>query len=47
MSKPMIYGKKICDNKEEEFNQEHLFPRILGYMRGSDIKEGDIMEFRV
>ena len=29
------------DNKERYFNQEHSFPRVLGYERGSDIKEVD------
>jgi hypothetical protein len=38
-------GKR--DNKEWDFNQEHSFPRILEYERKSDIKEVDIMEFRV
>lgn len=25
----------------------HMFPRVSGYRRGSDIKEGDITEVRV
>ena len=34
-----------CDNKKGDLNWEHPFPRIWEYKRGSDIKEGDIMEF--
>ena len=28
-------------------NYKHPFPRVLGYLRVSDIKEVDITEFRV
>ena len=30
-----------------EINQEHPFPRVWGYKRRSDIKEVDIIKFRV
>jgi hypothetical protein len=43
---PWYMGGKR-DNKEWDFNWEHSFPRILEYERKSDIKEVDIMEFRV
>ena len=36
-----------CDNKEGDFNWEHPLPRVLGFRRRSDIKEGDTMEVRV
>ena len=36
-----------CDNKEGVLNQEHPFPRVLGYQRGSDIKEGYITDIKV
>jgi hypothetical protein len=39
-------GEK-CDNKEGDVNGAHPFPRVLGYLRGSDITEGDITEVRV
>ena len=43
----MWYMEGECDNKERNLNWEHMFSRILGYMRGSDIKEGDIAEVKV
>ena len=36
-----------CDNKEEDSNRAHLFPKVLGYMRESDIIEGDITKVKV
>ena len=36
-----------CDNMEGDFRQAHMFPRVWGYKRGSDVTEGDIMEVRV
>jgi hypothetical protein len=43
----------ICDIRERnvtiksEIDYKHLFPRVSGYKRVSDIMEVDIMEFRV
>ena len=41
-----IYMGGNCDNKEGILWYEHPFPRVLGYKRGSDIKEGDITKVR-
>ena len=35
------------DNKEGDLIWEHPFPKVSGYKRGSDIKEGDITVVRV
>ena len=29
--------RKKCDNKEEDLNREHPFPRVARYKKGSDI----------
>ena len=42
----MIYEREFCDD-EGDLSCTHLFPRVLGYKRGSDMMEGDIMEVRV
>ena len=34
----MIYERE-GDNKEGDMDQEHPFPMVLGYQRGSDIRE--------
>ena len=36
-----------CDNKEGGLNWEHMFPRVLGYKRRSDIIECDITDVKV
>ena len=33
-----------CDNKEGDLKWEHPVPRVSGYKRRSDVKEGDITE---
>ena len=50
----ICFNVKTCDiwerkhdNKEWDLNWEHLFPRVLGYKKKSDIKEVDDREFRV
>ena len=41
------YMREEHDDKLWDLNCEHLFPRALGHKRRSDMKEVDIMEFRV
>ena len=36
-----------CDNKDWDLNCEHPFSKVSGYKRRSDVKEFDIMEFRL
>ena len=36
-----------CENKEGDLNWAHPFPRVLGFKRDNDIKEGDNTEVRV
>ena len=36
-----------CDNKEGAIDWDQPLPRILGYKRGSEIKEGDTTKVRV
>lgn len=38
-------GKR--NNSECDLNGDHLYPRVSGYERRSDIKDVNIMEFRV
>lgn len=39
--------KRKRDNEEGDSNGEHAFPRVLGCMRRSHIKESDITEAKV
>ena len=41
------YLREKCDTKKWDLNWERPLPRVLGYKRRSDIKEVDVMEFRV
>jgi hypothetical protein len=45
-NKPWYKGKK-CDSKEWDLNEEHPFPRVLGYQTTTNITRVDIMKFRV
>ena len=36
-----------CDNKKGDLNSAHMFCRVLGYKRGSDITKDDIAKIRV
>ena len=45
--KHLCYTRGKCDDKERHSNREHLFPRVSGYKRRSDIKEECIMEVPV
>ena len=36
-----------CDNKEGYSNQAQIFPRVLGYKKGSDITKSNITDVRV
>ena len=38
-------GKR--ENKEGDLNSTHMFPRVWGYKRRSDIEEGEIADVRV
>ena len=46
MSKPMTHEREM-GQQGGRFEMRHTFLRVLGCKRGSDIKEGDIMEVRV
>jgi hypothetical protein len=35
--------RRKCDNKEEDLNQAHPFPRVLGYMRINGLRFGATM----
>lgn len=39
--------RRKCNNKEEDLNREHMFPRASRYKRGSDITKSDITEVRL
>ena len=41
------YKGEKRDNKERDLNYEHLFPKVLGYLKVCDIMEVGLTEFRV
>ena len=39
-----IWEGDMIARKERFTLRTHPFPKVLGYMRGGDIKEGDVMD---